>query len=224
MTKFRLLLVTMLAALAVGALASASASAAECVTLTEATCLAVLTATKVTELLTEEEFLDHKKAGSTSKLTVAGIGSVVCNKAESSGKLDETETGILILKLVITFSEGCKLEGHASCKITEPIVTSAIGGTFTTAAGVGTATFKPEVGEEFAKVTIAGCEQEAIIKVTGSQKCKSTGIETEGETHELVCLPTESSLKDGTKTAEFELTDIIELESKKPFAFLEKLF
>jgi hypothetical protein len=219
MTKFRLLLVSMLAVFAVGAVASTAAMAANnCTTLAGAQCLVVK------ELLTETiKATGTKKAGTTSKLVVAGIGTVVCTTANAIGTLDETTTGILVLKLVIAFSGSCKLEGHVACKVAEPINTKEIGGTLVIAGGVGTETFKPETPEEFATVNISGCEQEAIIKVTGSQKCKIPAIETEAATHELKCATTESSLKDGAKVAEFEVTGEFKVEGGNAFAALPEL-
>jgi hypothetical protein len=219
MTKVRLLLVSMLALLTVRAVASASASAAECVEKTGAQC------SSVGKMLTAEvKGTGTKKAGTTSRLVVAGIGTVTCSKASAAGTLDETETGVILLKLIVTFSEGCKLEGHATCKVAEPITTNAISGTLAIAAGVGTQTTKPEVGEEFVKVAISGCEQEAIMKITGAQKCKIPNIEVEAVTHEVTCAPSESSLKDGAKVVEFEVTGISELESKAAFADMNNLF
>jgi hypothetical protein len=214
-----LLLASMLAAFVVGAVAAAGAEAAECVEEPGKLCL------EVNKMLTASiKFTAKKKLTTTSKLVVAEIGTVVCQAANASGTFDEETTGILTLKMKIAFLTSCKLEGHAACKVAEPINTTEIGGTLAIAAGVGTETFKPETGEEFATVNISGCEQEAIIKVTGSQKCKIPAIETEAVTHELKCATTESSLKDGTKKAEFEVTEEFEVEGSSPAAVLIEKF
>jgi hypothetical protein len=199
MRKIRMLLASMLAMFAIGAVASASASAAGCTAEVGAQCLEFLG-----ELTAEEKF---EVLGANSALTVAAIGTVLCNDvhAENALLLEVTGKPVAVDKLVLNFSGECKLDGHATCKVTEPIKTVAIGGTLgTIAAGTATATFKPEAGTEFAKVTISGCEQEAIIKVTGEQLCKVPAITTEAVEHELTCAASESNLKDGTKLAEFE--------------------
>jgi hypothetical protein len=201
MIKIWKLLISVLAVLAICVVASASASAAACTAEVGAQCLEFLG-----ELTPEATF---EVLGAKSSLTLVGIFSVLCNDfhAENVLLLEVAGKPIAFDKLALTFSGGCKVAGHATCKVAEPITTVAIGGTLgTIAAGTATATFKPEAGTEFAKVTISGCEQEAVIKVTGEQLCKVPAITTQAVEHEITCAASESNLKDGTKLTEFEAT------------------
>jgi hypothetical protein len=206
MTRIRTLLLTLFVLMSLGALASASASAAACVTKVGAQCLNFL------GVLTETE--EMKFEGANADLLVEGIGVILCAKATGLFIADETETGVLILKLVLVFSE-CKLDEHAACVVKEPIETKPISGTLAISGTTGTATFKPEAGEEFATVTITGCEQEAIIKVTGTQGAALPTITTEAVEHATEALAAESKLKDGAKLADFEVIGKIRAEGPK---------
>lgn len=206
-------LVSALALLAVGAVASASASAAKCVAQTGALCQEI-----AGELVTEAKYLILDQ-DAESNLAVEGIGTVNCKLVEGSFTGDEVEKSAgLILKLALKFTE-CTLVGHAACKVKEPIETKPIKGTIPAFTGTtGKVTFEPEAGTEFATVTITGCEQEAIIKVSGTQGAALPTVTTEATEHTVEALTTESNLKDGAKVATFGLTVKIELESLKPFA------
>jgi hypothetical protein len=213
MTKVRMLLASVLALLAVGAVASASASAAACAAQTGSVCQSV-----AGELTLEAKYLVLAQTAS-SKLKVEGIGTVLCTKIQGAYTGDEVEKSAgLVLKLVLKFSV-CSLEGHAACKVTEPIETVSIKGEIPAFTGTtGKVTFAPEAGTEFAKVTISGCEQEAIIKVTGTQGAALPTVTTEAVEHEVNAAATESNLKDGAKLATFETSAKTELESLKAWA------
>jgi hypothetical protein len=189
-----------------------TATAAECISKVGAQCLSV-----EAPLTETAKFTGTKRAETVSRLAIEGLGTLECSSMTDEGTFDETEAGVVSLGEVAKWT-GCKLAGHASCKVAEPITTKAFSGTLTIKEGIGTATFKPEAGEEWATVIISGCEQEAIVKMAGTQKCSSPAVETEAVEHELVCLPSGSSLKFGAKHAEFTLTGLGLLASGKPTA------
>jgi hypothetical protein len=212
MTKVRMLLISMLALLAIGAVASASASAA-CTSLTGGVCQLV-----ETELTATAKYVILLQAVDAD-LAVTGIGTVLCKDVSGKYTGDEEPTGpALILGLVLIFTE-CVLDEHPLCKITEPIETKTINAeipAWTTA--FAKAEFSPAEGTEFATVNISGCEQEAIIKVTGKQGARILEPTTLAEQHTVEALASESTLKDGAKATTFSVTLKAELESLKKWA------
>jgi hypothetical protein len=211
MSKLRIMLVSIFAVFALAAVASASASAAECAASTKGGCIEESKA-----LVESISVTGSKEAETASELEVTGIGKIVCTTASNSGALDSSaSSGVLVLPFIITFT-GCVLNAHPTCTVlttggttTGTVATKEIEGSVTAKSGTsGIVAFK-STGTLFAEVEIAGCEQAAKIKVSGTQECKFLLMETESTEHLLACATTESKLKNGEKTAFFSLTEVI---------------
>ncbi|HEY2141691.1 MAG TPA: hypothetical protein VGG98_06495 [Solirubrobacteraceae bacterium] len=202
----------LLAVLAMSAIGAASASASECPGTGEGVVLCsgghVLEGTFA--------FTGSKKASTGAKFNVVGIVSLQCEGQTSKGQLVATKTHVEMTNLVIE-RPGCKLEGHATCKV-KPLVFGISPGLKGVLSSTSEISLSPMTGELFSEVSITQCEQEYSAKVTGQQKCKLAKSTAEAVTHEEVCASSESRLKAGTRIVELEFTEEIKLSSGQSFS------
>jgi hypothetical protein len=213
MKRVRLLLLStlpMLAMFVVGGVGATTASAAGCELRAVAGewCFAVeLNGTL--ELTTEAKFTSYKDPGTTSGLELEGLGTVECEKAHDEGTFLNGGAP-QIDGLTVEFSGNCKYtENNTGCTFKEPITTTPILGEFSLNAAtlLPQVMFTSETGTFFAYVQATGssCEKATKAVIDGKQKCISTTIEEDLLSHLLLCLKSESELKNGTKTASFEV-------------------
>jgi hypothetical protein len=125
MPRFRLILLGLLAALVVGAAASASASAARTETCEKTTGSEIQLCIEGKEAGSPNTeaipFTSKKKPGPISRLTVTGGPIIECKKAENEGQFEAADSvSPEISDLIITFSE-CKIvnskETEENCEV-----------------------------------------------------------------------------------------------------------
>jgi hypothetical protein len=224
--RIRVLLVSLLAVFAIGAVASATASAHEF----SVPCHKVIAANKglgewedaactkaggtkefTTKLLAgeTEEFLDT--SGPAILVAPAVAIEIECWEDTSKGKLEAAgkTTG------EATFYR-CRVVTPAGCKVKEPIEIK-----FTDLL-VGAATepvkdeFKgTEAEETFVTITIEGCAAEGKFKVKGTQIADLPAAGQERALHEIISTPSGSKLKLGANAAFFTNTETVRLFSGK---------
>ncbi|HEX7611118.1 MAG TPA: hypothetical protein VF380_10610 [Solirubrobacteraceae bacterium] len=204
MTRLRLLLISSLAALAVGAVASASASAAF-----------------------KKEFFVEKAAvvtpvnvvgssSTTSKLEAKLFGvkvKIECTSSTYTGTIAAAgaSTG------TISFS-GCTVKAGAKdkCKVVEPI-NAELNDQLVEVSKKLEDEFSPATGGVFAKIVIEAetggtCSVAGIFEVTGTQTCELPNSTIEALEHEIVCKPVKT-LKLGGEEAKFTSTQTITTEA-----------
>ena len=234
MSRFKLVLLSMLAMLALGSVASASASAhrfvnSQCVPYTnaliawetKAKCVAQNPAggdaIKNWEL---EGIAAAKVEGTSGESILEGEVALVkvfikCNKDTFSGELEATGASkgkVEFTECRVVNKKGNQIE---NCKVKEPIefkfkdqlVSSPVEDEF-----------KPAAGAIFVEITMeaeAGgvCAISGTYKVEGTQTCKLPSAGTLQAEHEIVCEPSGSSLKFAGNPATFTSTEKVKLES-----------
>ncbi|HEY2141659.1 MAG TPA: hypothetical protein VGG98_06335 [Solirubrobacteraceae bacterium] len=201
----------LVAVLAMSVIGSASASAAECPG--TGTGVVLCSGGHV-----QEGTFAFTGTESNFEIEFSGWGKPTCSTAKATGQLVATKGGVEIKSYVIEWS-GCSLAGHPSCKV-GPIVFKGNGtglkGLFATTSKV---TLSPMEGRQLTEVSIVGCEQEALFKVTGEQVCSLPNSTVEAATHQISCAVGGSKLKWGTKEAVLALTETFKLSSGKAFSF-----
>lgn len=208
--RIRLILLSMFAVLAVGAVASSSASAA---------CL---------DGGTNSVWCDHNFKEITNLLVLgtsglsllvgrAGGGQVKIHCADDTfhGFLEKLGTG----KGTITYLT-CSVVEPAGCGVNQPIeakVTTSL----TSGVMPPTATFTGAGANElFATITITTCSIAKAYEVTGLQTVELPDAEGFLVNHELVAKKTGSKLKFGTEAATYSGTALVHLDSLLPWATL----
>jgi hypothetical protein len=193
MSRFRLVLLSMLAVLALSAVASTSASAHG--------------------FSTTGEFLG---TSGQSLLVSPALGiEIECQEDVAKGKLEAggKTTG------EATFRR-CRVVTPAGCKVKEPIsfsFTDLLVGT--EGAEPVKDEFKPTEAEEvFVKITIEGCAAEGVYKVKGTQVSDLPAAGQSRAVHEIVSTPYGSKLKLGTSAAYFFSTETVRLLSGEPWS------
>lgn len=194
MSKTRLILASILAALAVSAVASATASAAPQYVINKVS-------------FSGEETVEGKvKAGTkavlTSKLNGGAEIKIECSKGSlNTGKLRENFKGSA---KAINFEE-CKVATPTGCSVAKTLTTNEV-----TAEAVDTGTvgvsekFAPKTGTTFITINVSGelCAGEGSYPVTGAAECE--GLNPTVEEVNKGCNFTSTSgstLKFGTNTA-----------------------
>jgi hypothetical protein len=239
MSRFRLILLGILSAVAVAVASAAPAVAADpeeinveqCSTgVSTVLCLVLASQPGVLWMQNVNgswEFLDKLKTGTVSTLNVEGGPNIQCKAAPSSFLLDTTTEltlSLAVLSLLIEFKE-CKVintaETEANCVVKEPIVTNAEG---TIDLPENDVVFKPVAPSTvFTTITIKSVAGKTCIfakenqKVTGEQLCESPlvaekpEIESNAAAHFLVCTGAGSTLLYAEKSAKFALEDEVTL-------------
>jgi hypothetical protein len=235
MSRIKLLVLSCIAAIAVGAVVSPSAFAAFEETAVECKneglpgiCLAKTEAGPLLEARGTEEIAGTKlKAGTTAVLTSSGIGLVIkCKKANATGELEQAEPLVkagLLMKTVISFSE-CAVTGahEAECKVVEPIKTKPLDGELKSATEV---LFTPESGRIFTEIEIGNktgtCPAtiKGINPVKGEQTCNLPEKTKDERLQALNCTTTGSKLEFGTNAATFAAEAEFGLKSESFFDF-----
>jgi hypothetical protein len=210
MTRFRLVLLSLFAVLAVGALASASASAEECINGTKPVFCRWPGNTPI-------HLLKILGESHLSVLTSSVGGAEV--KLHCPDDLFRGETHLLGLILGEIDFLGCTVETPANCTVGEgtnklilalvhiqllPNLMPALG----LATGIG-----PE--EEFTKIKIAGtgCAIPGEYKITGLQSLEFPNGESGLVNHEIVAKKALSKLKLGVEKASFSSIALVHLHS-----------
>jgi hypothetical protein len=230
MARIKLMLLGLLAVLAVSALGSASASAAECPDTTKNADVALcIEGKEAADGL--YPFTSAKKAGTNSELKAAGGPEITCEKAKNAGEFEVKDGGnpqLEVSDLSIEFSEKCRVKNaEASCEVKEPIVANGGGdGIDGAVTKTDEVTLRPSTGTSFATIELKSkvghvCLFPATTNVEGEQVVKLPGSTTEATKHEIVAEPSGSKLKAFGFAATFELTEEMELTSKKLFSLQE---
>jgi hypothetical protein len=237
MSKIRLLMISVLGVLVLGAVASTVASAQPTATCTPSgtktltmACIETLSATLLVLGLPAAEsieVLSKKEAGTGSKLVTPSLSSteITCTEAANTGTLDgNPTTSAELLKLVVVFT-GCTVPSPAGCSI--------MGGTITTKSldavpsnEEGDLIFLPETAPVFAEFTVAG--ESCAIALAGA-KVEGTvlGLVLEPETDkEIHLIDFEASggenLLFEKKASELTLTEEVFLD--KPSLWSSSIF
>jgi hypothetical protein len=212
MSRLKLVMLSMLAVMAVGVVASASASAANCEKKANGKFALCLGASP--GVLTAGSFNTDVTRDGTSVYELkseAGV-TVVCSAIKNTGgKIVATATpSVTIEGIVLEFST-CVVNSPAKCTVTEPIKTESLKGVILKKEEIE---FTPTTGEIFATLKFAnkGTEicslkgQSLQVKtVEGKgQGCLAPGIETPEKLHLLECPSSKSHLSLGGSPATFK--------------------
>ena len=130
--------------------------------------------------------------------------------------------------LSIEFSEKCEVtNAKEECEVKEPILANGGGdGIDGVVTKTDEVTLKPSQGTSFATIELKSrpghiCFFPSTTNVEGEQVVRLPGSTTEATKHEIVAEPSGSKLKAFGFTATFELTEEMELTSKKVFSLQE---
>jgi hypothetical protein len=141
---------------------------------------------------------------------------IICKKTSFTGEIEKEGKSKATIKY-----ELCELEEEATGKIltactVEP-PTAKVNDLLEGGPPVKDK-FEESGGLPFTEITITGAScalKVSKVAVKGSQVCELPGGEVEAEKHKIVCSPSGSSLKFGTKTATYTGTVVVELKSHK---------
>ena len=211
MTRFRLVLLSLFAVLAVGALASASASAEECINGTKPVFCRASNNTPIHLL---------KILGESHLSVLASTVGGAEVRIHCKDDLFRGETHLLALILAEIDFLGCTVEKPANCTVGGanklilanasvqllPGLMPALG----LATGTGTG-----VPEEFTSVTFAGatCVIVGTFTISGLQPLEFPNGETGSVDHEIVAKKANSKLKLGSEPASFSSIALVHLHS-----------
>jgi hypothetical protein len=238
MSRTRLILLGLLAALAAGVVASASAEPpppTSCMTVTSAPAYCVAGA-PLTSGATEK--FDATNVGeATLKATVSMVKTEIkCEAGKSKGTIEGGAAGAVGKSTMTDTFEKCKMITPANCKLTsageKEIKTTMLKGELVLTGGRVEDELEPKEGA-FAAISIEGKESTCVIaevgkpatyNVTGSQLCEidssNTEAEAEAATHKIICKDSGSSLKVGGK-AEIASEATVKLISGKDWSVKE---
>jgi hypothetical protein len=214
MSRFKVLVVSLLAVFAVSAAASATASAAHVYLIEQ------------TELLSSEAVEDQ---GQNSKLETKLLGLPIFLQCQ-----EELSTGVFKPKGESTFRvefKNCYLVENSNgkkiflvnCTVAEPIIAEGKDQLIEHSVDEFKGEFKGEKGL-YTEITIEGakCVLTSKQKVTGAQVCATPEAEFEKVLHHLICTPAGSKLVFGTgektEPAQFFGEEQIRLKSLKVWA------
>jgi hypothetical protein len=210
MSRFKVLVVSLLAVFAVSAAASATASAAHVYLIEQ------------TELLSSEAVEDQ---GQNSKLEIKLLGVPLflqCQEELSTGVFKPKGESTFRIEFkncyVVENSNGKKIF-LVNCAVVEPIIAEGTDQLIEHSVDE----FKGKEGV-FATLELTGekCVPKGKYKVTGSQVCATPEAEFEKVLHHLICTPAGSKLVFGTgektEPAQFFAEDQIRLKSLKVWA------
>jgi hypothetical protein len=240
--RTRLVVASLLAALAVGVVASALATEppAKCGGKVEKTPDYCVAGFELENAKGEpvSENVEGTSGVSILKATVATVKTEIeCKKGKSSGSIKDGAGGTVGKSKVLDTFEECKLLKPTNCKLTasneNKIETAELVGSLALTAG--RAEDKLEAPESaFVVVSIEGKENSCVIaepekpqtfSVTGSQLCEidkaNTEAETEALTHKIICKTSGSSLKIGGNPAEMTSESTVKLTSGKKWSVKE---
>ncbi len=218
MKSIKLVLLSMFALLALGAVTSTAASASGCAAEGEKTYGICAAGAEV-----GTETLNFTSGASKLKSKVLNKAvTIECKK--DKGSVEVTGDPGKFSNGKIEFTE-CKLTGITGCGVKEPIV-AKFGGKPTEAPARIEANFEQEGETPFTEILLTGGVCEGIkLNVTGSQKCEADKTNAEAETekasHSIICKPTGSNLKLGSEKAEFTSTETTTLSKGGNFSFFE---
>ncbi|HEY5044284.1 MAG TPA: hypothetical protein VII53_00320 [Solirubrobacteraceae bacterium] len=240
MSRTRLILLGLLAAVAVSVVATASTStpasaSGSCLTVTKAPAYCV----EGVPLENASEKIEGTNGASVLKATIASVTSEVkCGKGKTTGAIEGGAAGTVgKSKTTITFEE-CKLLKPANCKLTaadeREIKTTVLKGELVLTGTRVEDKLEPKEGAGFAGISIEGKESSCVIShvgevktfsVTGSQLCEvdstNTAAEKETEKHKIICKAAGGSLEIGANPAELEDEATIKLTSVKNWSVKE---
>ena len=237
MSRTKLLLLSLLTVLAVGAVASASASAAALVFTcgqpggstwkfeSQEKCYlgtpVVSNGTWEREDIATGTLVKGLALLSVLKSKLAGVTiEIHCPDAHLDGKLDPNG---LMLGVIITYL-GCVIQGSwaPKCEVASTLVTNKLMGT-ATSSGRQELTFEPEGTSNFIEIVIKTksgqtCNIANTYPITGTQKCAIDTSEAEASEgkvlHEVICTAAGSKLKLGEETATYVGNAMVEMEGK----------
>jgi hypothetical protein len=224
MSRIKLVLLSMFAVVAVGAIASSSASAAPhwlvCVKVAPGTghfTNSECTTSGAGEWATKElpEPLELEGTSGVSKLS-SEIGStkvtIKCLKDKFAGTIEAPGNSTA----TITYEE-CSFEGAAGCTVKSPTqpagtIVAKVLDRLVEKEGKVLDEFFEKTGVAFTTIEIGVCALKSTLEVKGTQKCELPSGEVFKRLHEIECLATGSSLKLGTKEATYEGNASIQLK------------
>jgi hypothetical protein len=206
----RSMLVALLAILVVGVAGSASASAAECPGTGSGVVLC-------SGGHVQEGTFVFTGTESGFEIAFPGWGKPSCTTAKATGQLLATKSSVEISSYIIEWS-GCYLAGHATCTVNPVVFKGGGTGLKGLFANTNKVTLSPIAGRQLTEVSITGCEQEVLFKVTGDQICSLPSSTVEATTHQISCATSGSQLKSGTREVTLALTETFKLSSGKAFS------
>lgn len=238
MSRTRLILLGLLAAVAVSVIATASTSTPASAS---GSCSKVKTAPGYCVEGVPLENATAEVEGTNSgasilKGTIASVtAEVKCENGKMTGTIEGGAAGAVgKSKANMTFEE-CKLVTPTNCKLTEKTIETVELKDELTGGGTKRIEdkFEPKEGTAFAGITIEGKESSCVIAhvgekkqfiVSGSQLCQvdtsNTVAETEATTHKLKCTAT-GGLAIGTNPAEITSEFSVKLKSGKTWSAKE---
>lgn len=237
MSRTRLILLGLLAALAVGVVASASAEPPP-----PSSCLKVTTAPAyciegVPLVSSSAEVEGTNNGASILKGTIGSVTSEVkCEKGKLTGTIEGGAAGAAGKSTAKMTFEECALVKPTNCELTTKTIGTAELKDELELTGSGKRIedkFEPKAGTTFASIGIEGKESSCVIAhvgeeikfaVSGSQVCEvdtsNTAAETEATTHKMKCVAA-GGLAIGTNPAEMTSEATVKLKSGKKWSVKE---
>jgi hypothetical protein len=213
MSKAKFVLLSLLAAFAVSAIASATASAAHVFKI-EGT---EITKNEEVEGVSQEGLMETEAASTTFGIvckedySALSAKNVIEKGGKSKGELEFKSCLVYIVE-----KTGAK-SYNTGCSVTEPVKAE-----FTDElTNAGEDTFTGAGAEElFSEVKIKGtCAfGGTALKVKGKELCEIPEYLAEQVLHHLVCTPAGSSLKSGASSARLFNEEIVKIKSAKPWS------
>ena len=238
MSRTRLILLGLLAALAAGVVASASAEPpppTSCTSVTSAPAYCVAGAPLASG--STEKFDGTNVGEATLKATVGMVKTEIkCATGKSKGTIEDGAAGTVGKSAVTDTFETCKMIKPSNCKLSagdeEAIETAPLKGELAMTGSRIEDKLESKTSA-FAGISIEGKESSCMIShvgevktfsVTGSQLCEVDGsnsaAEKEEPTHKIICKTSGSSLKVGGK-AEITSEAAVKLTSGKDWSVKE---
>jgi hypothetical protein len=239
MSRTRLILLGLLAAVAVSVFATASTSTpasalGSCSKVSTAPAYCVEGSPLASGATEKTEGTNSGEA--TLKATIAGVSSEIkCEKGKSTGTIEGEAAGAVGKSITTMTFEKCKMIAPENCKLTsadKTIETTELQGELELVSGRIEDKLVPREGA-FATILIEGKTSSCVIaevgkpvgfNVTGSQVCEvgssNTEAETEATTHKIACSAT-GGLKIGTNPTEMASEATVNLTSGKKWSVKE---
>jgi hypothetical protein len=228
--RLKVLLVSLLAVLAISAVASGSASAhgfwickeGGTEKYTEHLCKTKAETGKWSYLPVEgAEVFKFEGTSGVSKLesTLSGTRVIIeCKKDKITGELEaggKTKNTVIVYEECKLFTVAKYIKTLTTCVVPN-ITTSKLNDLLVTGKGIGPEDeFEPaEAGGPFAKVVVEGCALTSTESVLGKQICQLPEATVGLVEHELECSPSGGALTFGGKPASYYGSALVKLENK----------
>lgn len=237
MSRTRLILLGLLAALAAGVVATASAEPPPPTGSCTAPGIPAYCVAGVPLVSSSEKTESTSSGGAVLKATIAGVSSEIkCKKGKSKGTIEGGAAGTVGKSTATMVFEECEMITPTNCKLSAAdegeIETAPLKGELVMTSGREEDKLESKT-PVFATIEIEGKTSSCVIasvgkpksfNVIGSQRCEvdssNTEAETEAATHKLICKYAGSSLEVGGK-AEMASEATVKLTSGKNWSVKE---